>query len=112
MGPRRLKRGNFLSLVLCLILTTKTNSYADSFVLTDVRERLSTAMALVCSSGILVPLAPRELARQLDYPNIKKPVTQPTTGLLNWHTVLSDPQWGELVFIGKKIGSQLCIYYS
>ena len=106
MGPRSVKRGQLLSLVLGLILTANTSSYANNSLLTDVRERLSAAMALVCSSGILVPLAPRELARQLDYPNIKKPVTQPTTHLLNWHTVLSDPQWGELVFIGKKIGSQ------
>ena len=92
MGPRSVKRGQLLSLVLGLILTANTSSYANNSLLTDVRERLSAAMALVCSSGILVPLAPRELARQLDYPNIKKPVTQATTRLLNWHTVLSDPR--------------------
>ena len=100
-----MKRGKLLSLVLGLNLTANTSSYANNFVLTDVRERLSAAMALVCSSGTLMPIAPSELARQLDYLSIKKLVTQPITSPLNWHTVLSDPQLGELVFIGKKIGS-------
>lgn len=99
-----MKRGKLLSLVLGLILTANTGSYANNLLLTNVRERLSAAMELVCSSGILMPIAPSELARQLDYLSIKKPVTQPITGVLNWHTILSDPQWGELNFIGKKIG--------